>query len=187
MVLDAWDGLQSFSVGWSAFVQNGRLTDKSSSAAAKLATPPLFRAVRVVLNVGLAVLADDTFNGRYTVGGGSFRGYAIGEFEGDARWLGHLEVRSRAIPAGPLRLGGLVFYDVGHAAPTVQQLGARSDVGVGFRLLIPQLNYYVLRIDWAFALQDGACPGLVGADASSCSLTKAGWPGRFSAGFRQAF
>src|SRR5205814_2420802 len=129
---------------------NGRLTAKSTSAAAKVATPVLGRAVRVVGSAGITVLTDDTFNRRFRIGGGSFRGYALGEFQGDARWLGHLEVRTRSLSVAALRLGVLAFYDVGHAAPTVQQLSARSDVGAGFRLLIRQLNYYVLRMDWAF-------------------------------------
>ena len=44
----------------------------------------------------------------------------------------------------------------------------------GARWLIPQLNSAVLRFDWAFALQNSA-------------YTRAGWPGRFMAGFEQAF
>jgi hypothetical protein len=42
------------------------------------------------------------------------------------------------------------------------------------RWLIPQLNSSVLRFDWAVPLQDGV-------------VTRAGTPGRFSAGYQQAF
>ena len=48
------------------------------------------------------------------------------------------------------------------------------DAGVGLRWLIPQLNSTVIRIDWAFATQ-------------STTLTRAGFPGRASAGFQQIF
>jgi hypothetical protein len=46
-------------------------------------------------------------------------------------------------------------------------------------VLIPQANTVVLRADWAFPLQDDTVPSPV--------QTKAGWPGRFSAGFEQVF
>ena len=48
------------------------------------------------------------------------------------------------------------------------------DVGVGLRWLIPQLNSYVIRVDWAVPLEDGI-------------VTPAGMPGRVSAGFAQIF
>jgi hypothetical protein len=182
-VLDLWDGVQSGSLGWSGRVQTGgEVTDRATALALKLASPMLFGAVRVIANGGITVLVKDTFNSRSRIGGGSFRGYAIGEFEGDARYLAHLEIRTRALPLGPLRLGMLAFHDVGDAAATFGTLGAYNDAGLGLRLLIPQLNAYVLRIDWAFALQDGPRVG-----PQRLSVTRAGWPGRFSAGFRQAF
>jgi hypothetical protein len=49
-----------------------------------------------------------------------------------------------------------------------------DDVGFGLRLLIPQLDTYSLRADWAFPLRPA-------------SGMPAGWPGRMSFGFRQVF
>jgi hypothetical protein len=63
---------------------------------------------------------------------------------------------------------------VGHAAASMADLLAYNDAGVGLRLLIPQLNFYVLRVDWAFPFQ-------------SSGVIAAGWPGRVTAGFRQGF
>ncbi len=107
-------------------------------------------------------------------GESGLRGYGLNEFRGQARFIAHLEARSRPLALGALRFGGIAFYDVGHAAPSVSDLRPHQDVGVGLRLLIPQLNFYVLRVDWAFPLQRG-------------ETTKPGWPGRVSAGFRQVF
>ena len=76
-----------------------------------------------------------------------------------------------------LRLGGLVFADTGHAADTAQALLLFGDAGAGLRLLVPQLNAEVLRCDWAFPLRA----------ARTDVLVPAGWPGRISCGFRQAF
>jgi hypothetical protein len=113
--------------------------------------------------------------------------------------LGNVEVRSMAVPLPllSLRAGILLFYDFGDAAippstqPSTDNIFVRSwdafrgfhyyhDVGVGLRLLIPQANTDLLRVDWAFPLQSDN-------DMSSPIRTRAGWPGRFSAGFRQVF
>jgi hypothetical protein len=77
-----------------------------------------------------------------------------------------------------LRLGGLVFADAGHAAEAWKDLQLYGDAGAGLRLLIPQLNAEVLRCDWAFPFR--------GYQTGSGTL-RAGWPGRLSCGFRQAF
>ena len=66
-----------------------------------------------------------------------------------------------------------VFADAGHAAMKVDELASYGDAGVGLRVLIPQLNAEVLRFDWAFNFRTAYVP--------------AGWPGRLSFGFRQAF
>jgi outer membrane translocation and assembly module TamA len=71
-----------------------------------------------------------------------------------------------------------VFADAGHAALKVRDLAIYSDVGFGLRVLIPQLNVEVIRFDWAFPLKD-----LRTAE----QVFPAGWPGRLSVGFRQAF
>ena len=95
---------------------------------------------------------------------------------------------SMAVPVASFRLGGLVFYDVGDAASpapgagsalvralrSVLRLRPHSDVGLGLRLLIPQLNTYVIRLDWAVPLL-------------LTDQTRRSFPGRFSLGFRQTF
>jgi hypothetical protein len=182
--LDRGDGLQTASLSWSAYVRDGHLVDQVRSAALFLATPMLARRVRLIAQASAGVLLDSTRPSfYYTVGAeNGLRGYATGEFFGHAAWwLGHLEARSAALPVWALRLGGVAFYDVGHAADRFVDLRARSDAGLGLRLLIPQLNFYVLRVDWAIPFQNGdAQPGFA-------PLTTAGFPGRISAGFRQVF
>ena len=141
-----------------------------------LASPMIRGAVRLVGEADVASLHDSTrANAFFTAGGESgLRGYGLNEFRGQARFVGHLEARSRPLPLGALRFGGLAFYDAGHAAASLSALRPRQDVGLGLRLLIPQLNFYVLRVDWAFPLQAG-------------DTTRPGWPGRVSAGFARSF
>ena len=183
-------GLQSVSAGWSGRVYGGgHLQDQTYSAGLYAASPVLARVLRVIGSAGAGALVDDTRNSYYALGGDSgLRGYSVGDLLGKAQFIGHLEARTMALPVASLRLGGVVYYDVGDAGSPppgtgsgparavreVVNLHPKSDVGLGMRLLIPQLNTYVLRFDWAFALQ-------------STPHTRAGLPGRFSFGFRQVF
>jgi hypothetical protein len=138
--------------------------------------------------VGAGAVLDDTRNTFYSLGvDNGLRGYAVGDLFGKAWMAGHLEARSMALSVASFRLGGLVFYDLGDAASpdpgtgagvvrairAVSGLRPKSDVGLGLRLLIPQLNAYVIRVDWALPFQ-------------STGLTRAGFPGRFFVGFGQA-
>jgi hypothetical protein len=180
---DLGDGLQKISFGWSGAVRDGELVDQNRGASIFLATPVLRKLVRLVGEAGVSVLVDNTRpNVYYTVGAESgLRGYATGEFLGQASWIGHLEARSAPLPLWALRFGLVAFYDVGHAANRFVDLGARHDAGLGLRLLIPQLNFYVLRIDWAIPFQNGE------RAPNGQLFTTAGFPGRISAGFRQVF
>lgn len=193
------DGYQSVAVGWSVRLHDGGWSDELLSAVASAATPVIRRALRMVAYASTSLLFDDQRNALTSVGGDSgLRGYAIGEFIGKSTIQGSVEARSMAVPLPllSLRLGALLFYDFGDAAvprstqPSTDNIFARTvnafsgfhyyhDVGVGLRLLIPQANTDLLRIDWAFPLETDNQPSPV--------RTRAGWPGRFSAGFRQVF
>jgi hypothetical protein len=185
---DLFDGWQSFKLGWSARHQGGAWTDQLFSAGGSVATPVIARALRVVAAAGTSILLDDTRNAYATLGGDSgLRGYTIGDLLGKSSFVAHLEVRSMALSVLSLRAGGLLFYDVGDAATpdvagstlsralaTLRGFTPHHDLGFGLRILIPQFNTYVLRVDWAFA-------------TDTTPNTRAGWPGRFSAGFSQVF
>jgi hypothetical protein len=149
--------------------------DQMLQARITLATPIIGRLLRVVVSAEADAVRASTANTPYFVGGDTgLRGYAINAFQGTAMEIGHVELRSMALPVFSQRFGTVLFYDVGDAAPSFAALTPHHDLGVGLRWLIPQLNSAVIRLDWAFATQDAP-------------LTRAGWPGRFSAGFAQVF
>jgi hypothetical protein len=58
----------------------------------------------------------------YVDGLQGLRGYQDNSFAGYDSILGHIEVRTTPISLASLRVGGLVFTDVGHAADTFQAL-----------------------------------------------------------------
>jgi outer membrane protein assembly factor BamA len=182
-------GLQTVSASWSGRFYGSRLQDQAYSAGLYLASPVLARRLRVIGSLAAAAYIDDTRNNYFALGGDAgLRGFVVGDLRGTSDVIGHLEVRSMALSVRSFRLGGVVFSDVGDAAspPTgdgpdlaravrsVLRLNPKSDAGVGLRLLIPQLNTYVLRFDWAVPLQ-------------TTRNTPAGLPGRFTFTFRQAF
>ena len=174
-----WDlggGFQRILTGWGGRFLAGRFVDETRSLAMTLTSPIIRNLGRLVSEADVvAVYRNTRPDSFYTMGGESgLRGYGLNEFRGQARFIAHLEARSRPLALGALRFGGLAFYDVGHAAPSLSALRPHQDVGLGLRLLIPQLNFYVL--------------GWIGH--SLCrrgTPRRPGWPGRVSAGFRQVF
>jgi hypothetical protein len=159
----------------SARLRDGDLIDQNLSAQIYAASPLVGRFARLVLSAQADAVRDDTFNTRYFLGGDTgMRGYIIGEFRGTSAVLGHAELRTVPLAVFSQRFGTLLFYDVGHAAPSFDQIYLRHDIGLGLRWLIPQLNASVIRIDWALPLVEGV-------------VTQPGFPGRFSAGFQQVF
>ena len=139
------------------------------------------RSLRIVVSGETDAVRADTARTLFFLGGSTgLRGYAIGAFQGVVQVVAHAELRSAALPIFSQRLGALLFYDVGHAAPSYANLVPYHDFGIGLRWLIPQLNSSVIRFDWAFATQNVF-------DAQGAPITLAGWPGRVSAGFEQVF
>jgi hypothetical protein len=169
---EVWASWQSrkYSEGW---------VDQRVEGNLLVMTPVLARAVRLVAEGSVVSMIENVHGDPITAGAlEGLRGYPVNAFIGYSRYLAHLEVRSLGLPVFSLRLGGLVFADAGHAAEAWKGLQLYGDGGAGLRLLIPQLNAEVLRCDWAFPFR--------GYQTGSGTL-RAGWPGRLSCGFRQAF
>ncbi len=149
--------------------------DQLYSARFYVASPMLRRWLRIVAAATVATIRNDTQRSVFVLGGDTgMRGYAIGDFLGTSELIAHLELRTAPLAIFSQRFGALVFYDVGDATTSLSAIVPKHDAGVGLRWLIPQLNSTVIRIDWAFATQ-------------STTLTRAGFPGRASAGFQQIF
>jgi outer membrane translocation and assembly module TamA len=59
-----------------------------------------------------------------------------------------------------LRLGAVVFYDVGGAADSLARMTLYQDAGLGLRALIPQTSAQLLKFDFAIPL-DGVNRGSI--------------------------
>jgi hypothetical protein len=168
-------GYGRFTAAASARRRNGQLIDQSLGLSFYGASPLLGHLLRLIVSAQANTVRADTSRSFFFLGGSTgLRGYAIGDFQGQSQLIGHAELRSVPLAVFSQRFGGLLFYDLGHAAASFSAMIIHHDFGVGLRWLIPQLNSSVIRIDWAVATQ-------------STPFTHAGWPGRVTAGFRQAF
>lgn len=175
------EGFQSVGVSWQSREYAEGWLDQLLTGNLYAATPMLGGVVRVVASGIVTYMPDHVHHSRFFVGAlEGIRGYPVGAFGGYDYYTAHLELRSTGLSLWSLRLGGLVFGDAGDAADTFGRLTVYGDAGVGLRLLIPQLNVEPLRCDWAFPLRDYL-------DARGDRVVRAGWPGRLSCGFHQAF
>ena len=173
------DALARVSAGAAGRLQDGELIDKLMTATVAGVSPVLFWS-RIATRFTWSRRRDETSNRTFSLGGDTgLRGYRIGEFRtvgaNPVRFLGNVELRTLPLRVLFTRAGGVLFWDFGHAADCYQgcetPLRFYHDVGIGVRALIPQLQPYVLRLDWAIPLNG----------------TTAGFPGRIVAGVQQVF
>ena len=112
---------------------------------------------------------------RSSLGGDSRpRGYPTGAFIGKDVVAATLEYRSRAVEILGCQLGGALFFDAGDAADGFDNMVLKQSAGFGLRVLFPQLDRVVMRVDWGFPLTRGVVP-------------PGGFPGDIVVTFRQAF
>ncbi len=146
--------------------------DNSASAGLYVVTPGT-RYGRVVAQAGIATLWNSSQNQFLSIGGDPLlRGYIVNQFSGPGnggtaqrRVNAQVEVRTVGVqvPKMPsllgalhiLRIGAVLFYDVGGASDTMHDMpdSLFHDVGIGGRLLIPPTSRAVFRFDLAFPLQ----------------------------------
>jgi len=166
------DGFVRLGAGATARMEGGELIDNRVDGSVRVASPRQLGAFRLVGRAEISARINESQNRFFTVGGSSgMRGYPIAWFDGEIRTVGNLEVRSMPFRIWFARVGALLFWDVGHAADHFRDLDLHHDIGIGGRMLLPQLSPLVYRLDWAIPL-NGATAGM---------------PGRLTIGLDQTF
>lgn len=181
------DNLLSLSVSGGVRVQYGvypgtSLVNETVTASLRNISPR-FGPLRLHVYGQLNLRAHDIDNRRLTLGSDSgLRGYAPRAFQGPNQYQLNVELRSTALNLWTIHIGGVLFYDAGDAPTGLQSYdqsgvyqpgGYHQDAGLGLRILLPQFNRDVIRLDLAFPFE---------RDATTDSYTP-----RFSASFGQAF
>ncbi len=129
------------------------VTDGSIRATLRAASPR-WRYGRVVLDALLLDRYANHLNRITFLGGDSrLRGYPSEILVGSRVLTVNAEYRSRPWQLfESLQLGGVAFYDAGDAFFAWRDLEVRHAVGLGARILFPQLDRLVLRADVGFPL-----------------------------------
>jgi hypothetical protein len=152
----------------------GRIPDGSIEGGLRIETPRIGIG-RLVLDAHLLDRYHDYLNLKTTIGGSDrLRGYPSASFIGNDFLAANLEFRSRAVEIWGVHIGGAAFFDSGDAFNDFTQMSLKHSIGVGVRVLFPQIQRTVMRFDWGFPLTQG--PGL-----------PAPFPGDVTITFGQAF
>ena len=144
------DGFVRVSTGLAGRYQQGGTIDNTATWAVRAAAPPVAGLVRFMMQSSLSTRWNNTQNQFFAIGSDTgLRGYSINEFIGQRFF--DLQTEARTLPASlwVLRLGGVVFYDLGGAADSLAQLELHQDAGVGLRILIPQVSAQLWKFDFA--------------------------------------
>jgi hypothetical protein len=129
--------------------------DATFTAAAHVASPRLGFG-RLVYSVLYVDRFQDYSNIELKLGGDTrLRGYSANALSGRSELVYNLEYRSPSLDLHAIQVGGVLFYDAGDVAERPRYLKLENSVGVGLRILIPQLERLGLRFDFGFPLD---CP-----------------------------
>jgi hypothetical protein len=135
----------------------GQTSANQRVSAEVLNYSPLFFGGRFVARVLVDFKFNDLDNRQLLLGGSTgLRGAFPDQLSGRQLALGNFEYRARPFELLSNWLGIVLFYDVGSAFD--QRPTFLHATGIGFRLLLPQLNREVLRIDFGFVI-NGPIPG----------------------------
>ncbi len=163
------DDLLTATVAGAVRIRPGQDTANRRFAAELSNYSPLFWGGRFVGRVLVDFKGNDLDNRQLLLGGSNgLRGAFPEQFSGRNMVLGNFEYRARPIELWSNWLGLVLFYDVGSAFDSV--FSPTHTFGIGFRLLLPQLNKEVLRIDFGIVF-GGANPGPDRINASWSQIT----------------
>ncbi len=158
------DGYVRGAAAIAARINNGTTRDDTASGSVRVVTPATTLG-RIVAQTTIGSRWHDTTNAFIAIGGDpGLRAFTVNQFAvapgaSSSRVVtGQLEARSLPFELWVLRVGAVLFYEIGGVGESFATTHLHHDVGVGFRVLIPQTARDVFRFDVPFAL-DGATAG----------------------------
>ncbi len=149
------DGLARASVESITEAQVDGLPDASIEPSLHVVSPTALIG-RFVFDAHLLYRYRNYMNQLSFLGGDSrLRGYPTQEFAGKDMVNANLEFRTRAVDIFTAQVGLVGFYDLGDAFSGFPALRPYDSLGVGGRILFPQLDRLVARFDVGFPMGDG--------------------------------
>ena len=164
-----------------ARLDDGAVVDQRLLAFLRGATPPL-GVGRLVLSARWDARRRDTNKTPVSLGGDSgLRGHASGAISeiGGNLALANLELRTLPLDLDSVQLGAVAFYDVGTVYLHLAEADLRHDVGLGLRVVFPQIEPLVFRFDFGVPLDGQGFAVVVGTGLGQpVKLVGDDWDGR---------
>lgn len=151
------DALASVTLTARTRLERARAQDQSFSVLLRGATPRWMLG-RLVWSGGMTARRRDTAQSFVSLGSlTGLRGYPDGAITGRGvgSLLSNLEYRTLPIDIESIHLGLVLFYDAGGVFTQLRDVALSHGVGLGFRLLFPQLNRLPFRFDFGVPLDGG--------------------------------
>ncbi len=149
----AKDGSARAAISYSYRYQDGEFRDNAVGVNTRFVSPSFDGYARLVAEFSFATRWNERVPRFYSIGSDNgLRGFDINEFFGKRLASSQIELRSSPVPLWVLRIGGVLFYDVGGAADRWRDLKLHHDVGIGLRSLLPQTSRELFRFDLAVPL-----------------------------------
>ena len=166
------DGFYRLLVGASGRLE-GDLVDESVHGTLRIVSPSLGPAGRIIVRSQGRIRLDNQSNASSSLGGDKgLRAVVSQSLFGENEFITNVEYRSPSAHLFLVRLGGVLFYDLGSAWNEGDEPQVLHGIGGGLRILILSMNRNVLRVDY------GVPVSAAGLDFGQAVLT---------AGFEQAF
>lgn len=150
-----WNALVDLMVSAQARLEQGRLRDQLLELRLRTATPPWFWG-RLLWSGQFQGRRRDSARTFVALGGDNgLRGYPSGFLRGYGAQLLRLNMEYRTAPVevSSVHLGGVVFWDAGSVYALPDRPKLSHGLGLGLRVLFPQLNVYPFRFDVGFPLE----------------------------------
>lgn len=127
-------------------------TDNTYRTSFSAVSPKIYVG-RIILSGGLAQTFDNRDNQKFILGSDSgLRGVESRFYSGTKGLSFNTEIRSVPLDLWIIHAGLVAFYDVGSAFDSWSKVNATQAVGLGVRVLAPQVSSLPFRIDVAFPL-----------------------------------
>lgn len=139
--------------------EDDRIPDASLNGEVRIVSPKT-PAGRLVFDVNATNRWRNYLNRTSVLGGEDrLRGWPTRYFVGRNIFAMNLELRSRPIEIASVQIGAAAFYDVGRAFNgSFEEIKPAQSVGVGLRVVLPQIDRVVIRGDFGFPVAAGGLP-----------------------------
>ncbi len=132
---------------------DGGFLDNTYKYGLSLVSTKIAGLARIIFDGRLSMTLDNRDNQSFSLGSDSgVRGVKSRFYTGNRAFRSNLEVRTAPLNIWIFHAGLVLFYDVGSAAKTWDQMNATHTLGLGLRVLSPQVSSQVFRIDLGFPI-----------------------------------